>query len=516
MAREVKGRTSIFGDDGLIWKKRSTIWVPQIEEDAKISLDKIKRELDVEKEARDDARKDQPPASDRALNEPQLKICNRVFGGILLLNQLLLEGFTKALREARAKRPQPIDGDDYRARIANAVDEVFHRHEGEVRSRRQEDLQAQKDLRHFQNENRLNRQAQYPDSIILPIGIMLVCVILESTINGFILSDVMANGVAQGAGVALFVSALNVGLGFIAGYFGWRHTRHVALRSKVLGWLCLAVCHSAALLLNLAFAHFRQAAEQAAADPNYDFDLSKLSDTAYHQLSHSLTSFLAWGLLVLGLIIHFFATYEGHSRIEDTYPGYKKADQLAGQKRRAFDETLSTLNDGARRSAGQVVADAEAAGADASRLQSEMEARYEEALLREKEVRDSEDKWVAGGTELLKVYRETNVEVRGEAEPPPAYFDTYPDAVAYRRRQYGGEEATDEVDRSVAATRQVLDDLASLRTAGEQVIERNGAVLRELRAEINAAVAQLGKKIAGAKAAATNEALRAMREAGRS
>lgn len=498
------------------WNKDGTLWIPDIGQERRIRVAAIRDELELEEQARSHGRMDQPPASDTTLNEPQLEVCSRIFSGILMLNQFLAEQLGGALARGRQSMPTAIDGADYKARIDIAVTDVFAEQTGQIQRLRQNDLSLQKDLRYFRNKHKLNRQADYRESILLVIGFIMAMMVVESFFNGLLFKDVVSGGLATGAFIALAISALNIALGLVAGLYGWRNLSHVEGRRKLIGGVITSVCHGAAIFWNLAIAQFRDVAEQAAANPNYDFNFGGLtSATVQHIHDHGLVSFrsvIAWALLILGLIVHFLAAKEGWDDLADRYPDYKKIDQRARLARQDFDSALVGLRSAARQAAATVVAEAEQEDQGGKAKAHAIATLDDLARQREKEVRDSEDEWVAGGTQLLKTYRDINVEVRGGDEAP-AYFDRYPEAADYRNRRYDKTpDSPVDLDHYLIVTKQSIDQIASLKASADHTVANNAETLRKLSAEINVALAQLDKKVAGAKAKATSEAMSAMRE----
>lgn len=503
---------------GQRWNKDHTLWIPDLGKERRIEIEKIREELDLDEQARTHGRMDQPASSDQSLNEPQLEICNRIFSGILMLNQFLAEQLGTALAGGRQSLPSLIDEKNYKARIGIAMNEVFAERSGYIQQLRQSDLTLHKDLRYFRNKNKLERQAHYKDLIILVLGVISAMLVLESMANGFLLGDVLSGGPAAGALIALTISMLNIALGVSAGMYGWRNLGHIEWRRRVLGGFVMIVCHGGAIVWNLAIAQFRDVAEKAAADPNYDFNFAGLTaQTVSHIKENGLYNFdsiLAWALLCLGLFIHFIAAKEGWDDFADRYPDYKKFDKRARTARQDFETALVDLRAAARDKAKEVVAEAER-----EELRSKGQALTIANLIglarqREKEVRDSEDEWVAGGTQLLKIYRDINVEVRGDDSEPPAYFETFPNSADYRNRHYGlaGEKST-TVDRYLAETDASLKEISALKIAADELVETNADTIRELNAEINVALAALDKRVSSVKAEATKEAKAAMRDA---
>lgn len=500
---------------GESWRKQS--WIPQIDETYQVRVARLKKELDLIERGQSDGRENTPTEREKTLNEPQLDVCNRVFSGILLLNQFLAEQLGNALGSGRTRAPRGIDRADYGARIKQEADTVFAEHAATIRKLRDHDLEMHRNLRFFVARNKRKTAASYSDSPILIIAILVGLFVVESIANGMLFRDIVTTGLMGGAVLAALISFINIFLGLTAGLYGWRQIGHVSVFNKCLGVVVTLVCHGAALWWNLLVAHFREVAEIAVRSPNYDFDLGLLARQAFDHLHTQgllgINSLIAWALLGLGIIVHFVAAKEGWDDLADRYPDYKKVDKTAKQARAEFEESLLEMRREARDAASAVVEDAEEeCRKDTDRLNF-LAFLENLASQREKEVRDSEDEWVSGGTLLLKTYRTENIGVRDATAPPPPYFETYPTASDYRQRRFGGLPPDGEIDEHAQAARAAIRALSELREAGMARVEQNAADLRDLRAEVNEVLNRLDERVDAVKERATNEARDAARDA---
>lgn len=505
------------GRDGR-WAKSSRIWIPEIGAEHRIRVDRVKQELAIEERARTDAQKLQPDHKDVVLNEPQLDICNRVFAGILMLNQFLAEQLGTALGIARKAAANELDRDFYVERVEIEADTIFSEYRGDVRQLRQNQIERALDLRYFKSANRLKRGAAYKESGLLVGGIILGLLILESFANGMLFRDIVSGGWVDGIFLAFVISTVNIFLGVAAGLGGWKNVGHVKLIRRIGGCLAVAILHGVALFWNLGVAHFRQVAETAARREDYDFDVMALADSMRDHIAmqgwFGFESLIAWALLLIGLGVHVVATYEGWSAIGDSYPHYMKMDKRAKQAQIHYDQGLVDMRADARQAAEGVIAEAEQE-ADQTRQAAAIIADLENlAIQREQEVRDSEDQWVAGGTQLLRTYRDINLEVRGEA-PAPGYFDSFPTADDYRQGDFGaGLARRGDVDAHVTAARAAITELGSLKASCEAIVSKNNHTISELRGEVNRVLTDLSARMESADEKATAEAKTNLDEVG--
>jgi hypothetical protein len=481
------------------WSKETTIWLPEIGAEQRFEVDRLKAELDLEERARTDARKAIPSANDVILNEPQLAICNRVFSGIVLLNQFLADELGKALTSARSKLVEVIDEKAYAKKVKIEVDTSFADDRPEINLLAQNFSEADRNLRYFKSANKLKRAASYRESYLMPVGIIMALLVLESVFNGILFKDVVRGGWIEGIFVAALISLINVAFGVAVGVFGWSNIGHVRTFRRVLGWLVTIVIHILAFLWNLLVAHFREVAEKAASDATYSFNFGMLAEQTKAHINtegfFGISSLFAWALLGLGLAIHFYAAREGWDDIGDRYPDYMKEDRRAKLARLDRDQFFVSVRANARSAAEKVAAAAEQELLDAKssfNAISDLEGLLEQ---REKEVRDSEDEWVAGGTQLLKIYRDVNLEVRGDSSPP-AYFETYPNPDDYRKANFGaGALRGTGVDEHLKALNLRKTELSNLKLEAEQVMDKSEAALVRIRDGVNEALETLDSRM---------------------
>ena len=488
-----------LNDTGNRWTKTSQIWIPEVENNHRVRVKQLERELNLKEAGATEGRQKLPVTGDRTLNDTQLDVCNRVFSGIVMLNQFLAEQLGQALAAARGRAPEPINANDFRSRITHEVDAVFAESVADLTQLREDELGMQRNMRYFVSKNRLKLAASYRDSLLMVFATVFGMFVVESIANGLLFKDIVTTGLVGGATLAGLISVINIALGIFAGFFGWRYLAHVNWLKKGAGLMVLLLCHGAAVFWNLFVAHFRQVAEAAVRSPTYEFDLALLADQTrghIHQVGwFGIDSLIALALLGLGVIIHFVASWEGWAELSDHYPGYRHVDLRARTARADYESALVDMRQDARDAANAVVEEAEDAhrtGVQAQRLIADLESL---AAQREKEVRDSEDEWVAGGTQLLKMYRDENILVRGDESPPPRYFDIYPAAADYRHRRYDGTGRDDTVDQHAAAAAKAMESLAALRERADATVETNAATLAGLREEVNRILDTLNARV---------------------
>jgi hypothetical protein len=499
-------------DDGS-WEK--TLYVPEVDAAHKVRVDRIEKDLSLRLRAAKDGQNNHPQPDEKTLNEPQMEICNRVFSGILMLNQFLSEQVSSAVKSARRMIPRHVDAEGVRDEITATVEGVFQDYRQRLAELRYADLAKERELKYFRYVNGLNRGAHYKDSTWLVAGLLLTLFLGECVLNGLLLSSIMTSGILGGVALAAAISLINIASGVAAGLYGWRMLGHHRRELKVLGGVIMAVCHLGALFWNLLVAHFRDVAEIAAADPNFDFDMARLSAETMAAISaqgfFGLSSMPSWGLFILGMLIHLFAAKEGWDDFADRYPDYKKYDKRAHEAREEYEGTLDEARAAARDAVEAIEEDIKQAASRATAAHRGVCDLLNVVVQRRQEVKDSEDEWAAGGSQLLQSYRAANIAVRNST--PPGYFETFPSADDYRRRNFGGGlSPSDEVEKQVRALDAAVEELRELRDSAKLLAEHGDEVMRNVRRHITQAVRKLDRILEDEEQRATQKAEERLRE----
>ncbi|MCB9960559.1 MAG: hypothetical protein H6846_00335 [Hyphomonas sp.] len=183
------------------------------------------------------------------------------------------------------------------------------------------------------------------------IAILVFIMILEGGFNALLFKDAQANGLMGGMLIAFAVSAVNVCMGVIAGFFGLRFAfNHANIGWRIFGGVVATLFILGGLMLNFFIAHFRDAVETGlvaanAAGTMGDFSLFSISPSAVFKSMFpnifALDSFIALGLLFMGLTVFGLAIYEGYDRISDRYPGYGRVWR---KERKAYERRQAVRN----------------------------------------------------------------------------------------------------------------------------------------------------------------------------
>ena len=197
--------------------------------------------------------------------------------------------------------------------------DVEQRHAENLRSDLQEWRKRREDYLDFKEDNGLSREPSYHSTFRRWMGGcgLAALLLLESALNGGFLAEGSEAGLFGGWSIAVGFSAVNLLAPFAL--FGplSRYVRHAKLGLKLVGWACLSAWVLLALLLNLGLAHYREASEALAENPDAAM-VTRLMAQPF-----GLETAASWLLLVLGLGFSVLAYYEGWKFWGDSYPGYR-------------------------------------------------------------------------------------------------------------------------------------------------------------------------------------------------
>ena len=376
------------------------------------------RAIDVLREARDLGLENLPRSDERAPGGAQT---------------LIVERFRSEQRELARRARSALDDLARRARDDDAipVPESLSAHWDtaelrvkrlELESRdalvvaRRDERRAFRQLAWFRRQNRLAREAEYPPSLLLQLGILLTLVLGESLANMYFFALGSDFGLLGGLIQALSISLVNVGLAVLVGIFALRNLHHVDGWRRGAAGLGFGLFVALALTLNLLVGHYRDlfTLDSEAAL----LQLLPRARTAPLELTpHSLL------LLVIGLAAAALGLAKGYT-LDDRYPGYGHADRRYREAEQRWLGLVAALRPRIFEALEQALRGCEQAlGGARARV-----AQLSGAVL---EMEDTARRFASGVEaiesechRMLRAFREENAHVR--TTPPPAYFEDYP------------------------------------------------------------------------------------------
>lgn len=274
--------------------------------------------------------------------------------------------------------------------------------------------QRLRDLRIFAREHRLARDARYPASRWLHLGVLAVLVLLESWANAAYFSEASDFGLIGGFVRACGISVLNVVTGFAAGRFLLPGLVYRRQEIRILASLGLALLVTLAILFNLALAGYRDVlASGVASEPS-------IRDLLHDPLHRS---FLSIALFGTGLLAWCLALWKGYVA-DDGHPFYGSMDRRFHTADRAFVRARDALVARVITRVRRVPAECQFILGKGYSVLDRLDAVVTEAhRVREPYETERQD-LCTRCTIQLRAWREENCFIR--TDPAPAYFSEYP------------------------------------------------------------------------------------------
>ena len=336
------------------------------------------------------------------------------------------------------------------------------------------------------------------------IAILVFIMILEGGFNALLFKDAQANGLIGGMMIAFGVSAVNVCLGVIAGFFGLRYALNSPnIVKRVIGGTVATVCIAAGILLNFFVAHFRDAVETGLHSTDAEaglgtFSLFSISPSevfvSMFPNVFSLDSFIALGLLFMGLTVFGLAIYEGYDRISDRYPGYgrvwrkeRKAYERRQAVRNAVRDDLSDYFTSCRQWFETQQSRHVAAKREIEKAMNLLDARRDFAIAIASRAADQERSLKVAYRQAHRRARNANRDRLGDQAACPAYFD---EIVTPQLPSY---DLAKEREQAQAAMKTIDNNITALNICREWLEQHIQQVQQGLSSIEKKVVEEIGK-----------------------
>ena len=178
------------------------------------------------------------------------------------------------------------------------------------------------DLDKFKHKNSITREASYPQSKILYIGIIMIILLSETSLNAYFFAKGNDLGLIGGAAQALIISLINIVFAFFMGGYLVKKLNLVK-KTPVLKYGALAALITgfvAIVLFNFLVGHLRV---QLGIDPDAAYVNAIVTFT---QNPFSLNEFDSIILVLVGLL-SFLIAFTDFYKMDDEYPQYGELDR---------------------------------------------------------------------------------------------------------------------------------------------------------------------------------------------
>jgi len=423
-----------------------------------LNIDKLAADMRLAKFGAERGAKDEPASSTKAYDEVENRIVERVeaerkaaHGTLLDQLNIYTERLTGLDFEGRfgtIRQAAPAAVSEFRAEAAQGRDELH----GLRRHLR--DLEFERD--EFRRRYRLKRTARWASggNLTLKVGILVALFVFEVFLNGFFLAKGSDLGYLGGAVEAFTFALVNVGVSFLIAVMGVRELNHRNLVRKLFGLIALAAYLALTLTLNLALAHYREAAGSLASDAGHEV-LVRLMTMPLAIMD--VKSWLFFGLGILCSVIAFADAF----LIFDPYPGYGALEKRRNDGHDAYMRRKNDLIAQLLEIRDEAIDVLEEANRDLSIRRSEHDAILEGRVRLVRLFDAHQSHLDRAANVLLTAYREANKRVR--RTPAPEHFaDPYkPEHLADPSKRQIEEEARDpsareDLRRSIVESQAVL------------------------------------------------------------
>ena len=199
-----------------------------------INANAIKNELNLSEKATDQAMNENPKTDDTELDIYQQNIIDSVSSSLVDSRHAALEELNR-LDSNRRNIEKDIEGFSLNQILETAKNKII-RLRAEWReildTAKQEEGAVLRNYRYFIYQNKLKREACYPDSAVLHWAIIILAVLLESVVNSFFFANASDLGLLGGLFQALFISISNIGSALLMGIYVLPYKNHVDIRKQ--------------------------------------------------------------------------------------------------------------------------------------------------------------------------------------------------------------------------------------------------------------------------------------------
>ena len=373
----------------------------------------IQEELNLSENAADQAMNECPKTTDTELDIYQQNIVDSVSNSIVDSRHAALEELNR-LDSSRKNIEKDIEGFSLNQILQSAKNKIIRLnaewHEI-LDDAKQEEGAVLRNYRYFLYQNKLNREASYPDSAVLHWAFIILAILLESIINSFFFANASDLGLLGGLFQALFISLSNIGSALLMGIYVLPYKNHVDTKKQFRAKAATFTYIIFIFLFNLGAAHYRTLLED---DP-----LNAKINTIPHLIQDPLgINFEAWNLLIIGMLFVIIALLKGY-KSDDVYPGFgemhrklKNSSNHRGKRIEAMKSINRIIDEYSR----QAVTSAQNA--------KQKIKNYKDSIFQSEEVMSRFAKFVESTENVcnnaLWEYRSANVRIR--SSKPPAYF----------------------------------------------------------------------------------------------
>ncbi len=303
----------------------------------------LKKELDVEVEARKLARAGLPETDATTLSFPESKIIQRLEAvranyskwALTRINNIheQLNSFDITQYVNRAKQ--------YAEEYERLANKEISDAEVELGRRRNAAARQQDDLDAFCKENKLSREAHYPKGLakfsLIMVGVAVVGI--EGFVNAFFFAQGMDSGLIGGFFQAIMLATINFMVPAFLGRLWLPSVNHNHPARRLIGycgWLFVIMFMTVSAL---AIAHYREAMGNAVDE---QINAATLALQTLQTTPLGLTELSSWLLFCISIFFALVGLFDGY-KLDDPYPGYGRRHRKASEAINEYHELVDQL-----------------------------------------------------------------------------------------------------------------------------------------------------------------------------
>ena len=320
----------------------------------------------------------------------------------------------------------------HRPALSDLIDSKMQQSFGLMVDSKKNHLLRDAELNAFKLSNNLFHPATYPKDLASHMSWVLVALVLETIINASFFAG--ASGLIIGAMVALSVSAVNLGISFIAGVF-FRDKNSISHNLRIQGWLIFLNAWFILIALNLLTAAYRSASAELLSKMLVKNPLAAVltSQTEAFQLALTNIAGILNGhfpfadlngliLMFVGLLAGIVGMWKGYTA-DDPYPKYGLITRNAVEAAKKYEALEKDLRSEANSASSEPLKDILDSRQAINSIQKQHGACTRDAKDLKNEWQQEMSKLTHEYVSIVDVYRKAIKAVK--PNPAPAYFE-YP------------------------------------------------------------------------------------------
>ena len=383
-------------------------------------FDEIVEELDIEKLSRQKALDNKPSSDSLMENSDEQKILNYFSEKLSFVKQeihtkiSIYEQISNGLSDVKNYISESkYAGENFLQDITTWKESVKHN----LSTVKKNVETVKNDLSNFKIDNKLLREASYPESRVFHISIILLIILVETFLNAYFFAKGNEFGLLGGASQALIVSVINMVFAYFMGNFLVRNLQlvnHSFQRNFSIVAIFILIFFM--FLFNLLVGHLRV---QLGINPEnaYNEAIEGFLNSPF-----GLTDFDSVVLVGLGVLVFILGTID-FFKMDDPYPGYGALSRKYSTAKEDYTETKESYLDDLENASTNSLKELEKVHASSKLKLKEIQ---EIPIFRQKLQVQYNEFYSYLNTSYQAVigfYRNTNKEAR--SDNAPKYFETF-------------------------------------------------------------------------------------------